>query len=89
MEYPSPIAIAAACVGSMTKLASMIGVSPPTVHEWKTAKRPIPVLRCMSIELATEGIVTRKDLRPDDWHKIWPELAAQPQNPATAPAQEA
>ena len=20
------------------------------------------------------GAVTRKDLRPDDWHEIWPEL---------------
>ncbi|MNF93491.1 hypothetical protein D3C84_761700 [compost metagenome] len=28
------------------------------------------------IEHATGGAVTRKDLRPDDWAKIWPELAA-------------
>lgn len=29
---------------------------------------------CVSIEQATDGAVTRKDLRPDDWQKIWPEL---------------
>lgn len=26
------------------------------------------------IERATSGLVTRKDLRPDDWHLVWPEL---------------
>jgi len=29
---------------------------------------------CVSIERATDGAVTRRDLRPDDWHLIWPEL---------------
>jgi DNA-binding transcriptional regulator YdaS (Cro superfamily) len=27
------------------------------------------------IERATLGEVSRRDLRPDDWHEIWPELA--------------
>jgi DNA-binding transcriptional regulator YdaS (Cro superfamily) len=30
---------------------------------------------CVAIEAATDGQVTRRDLRPDDWHDIWPELA--------------
>ena len=29
-----------------------------------------------AVERATEGKVTRKDLRPVDWSLIWPELAA-------------
>lgn len=29
---------------------------------------------CVVIELATEGAVSRRDLRPGDWHRIWPEL---------------
>jgi DNA-binding transcriptional regulator YdaS (Cro superfamily) len=29
-----------------------------------------------AVERETSGIVTRKDLRPDDWPLIWPELAA-------------
>lgn len=29
-----------------------------------------------SIELATSGAVTRQELRPDDWSRIWPELSA-------------
>lgn len=31
--------------------------------------------RCAAIEAATHGEVTRRDLRPDDWEQIWPELA--------------
>ena len=29
------------------------------------------------LESATEGQVTRKQLRPEDWTVIWPELAAR------------
>lgn len=32
---------------------------------------------CVAIERATNGQVTRKDLRPDDWRLIWPELVDQ------------
>jgi DNA-binding transcriptional regulator YdaS (Cro superfamily) len=28
----------------------------------------------VQIERATAGAVTRRDLRPDDWGDIWPEL---------------
>lgn len=27
-------------------------------------------------ESATSGLVTRRDLRPEDWRQIWPELTA-------------
>jgi len=30
---------------------------------------------CVAIEQCTRKIVTRQELRPDDWHLIWPELA--------------
>ncbi|BBE09645.1 Uncharacterized protein MCB1EB_1484 [Mycoavidus cysteinexigens] len=33
---------------------------------------------CASIERATNGKITRRDLRPDDWMLIWPELTNQP-----------
>lgn len=29
----------------------------------------------VAIERSTKGKVTRRDLRPDDWHLIWPELS--------------
>jgi DNA-binding transcriptional regulator YdaS (Cro superfamily) len=30
---------------------------------------------CVAIEQRTGRIVTRQELRPADWHLIWPELA--------------
>ncbi|WP_080405934.1 YdaS family helix-turn-helix protein [Burkholderia ubonensis] len=32
---------------------------------------------CVAIERASQGVVNRRDLRPKDWHLIWPELAQQ------------
>lgn len=29
---------------------------------------------CAGLEIVTGGAVTRQELRPDDWHRIWPEL---------------
>lgn len=39
--------------------------------------RPLDEKVCVAIEQHTKKIVTRQDLRPDDWHLIWPELAEQ------------
>jgi hypothetical protein len=36
-------------------------------------RKPSPEY-CVAIERATEGKVSRRDLRPDDWAAIWPEL---------------
>ncbi len=30
---------------------------------------------CVAIERESDGAVTRRDLRQDDWRDIWPELA--------------
>ncbi|MCI1676607.1 MAG: Cro/Cl family transcriptional regulator [Ewingella americana] len=30
---------------------------------------------CVLIESASQGVVSRKNLHPTDWQKIWPELA--------------
>ena len=56
-------------------LAAKLGVPPALVSQWRTGARPVPIDRCPAIERATNGAVTRRDLRPDDWHLIWPELA--------------
>lgn len=34
------------------------------------------IFRVSGIERLTGGQVTRRDLRPEDWARIWPELAA-------------
>lgn len=69
--------------GRSLRLANTLGVTPPVVSDWCTGKKQVPVERCVAIERATEGAVTRRDLRPDDWQAIWPELA-EPRAPAPA-----
>ena len=78
MEQNPSICRAIEIAGGLGCLAVLLGVKSPSVHEWKTGKRSIPIERCVQIERATNGAVTRKDLRPDDWADIWPELAQVP-----------
>jgi len=61
--------------GGLSAMSKILGLASPTVHQWITGRRPVPIERCVAIEVATGGAVTRQDLRPDDWWKIWPELA--------------
>jgi len=72
----NPIQAAIQKMGSASALARAINVTPQAVCFWRDGRRKIPADRCAAIELATDGAVTRRDLRPDDWHLIWPELAA-------------
>jgi DNA-binding transcriptional regulator YdaS (Cro superfamily) len=69
-----PIRDASAFVGSASELARRLDVPAMTVSQWATGKRPVPIIRCVEIEELTGGVVTRKQLRPDDWWQIWPDL---------------
>lgn len=56
-------AFAAACgttIGYLRKVAS--------------TNQNLGAITCVAVEKASGGEVTRKDLRPDDWAQIWPEL---------------
>lgn len=64
--------------GAMKQLASDIEAHAPDVSRWASKKRPVPEKAATAIERVTAGAVTRRDLRPHDWHLIWPELAEQP-----------
>ncbi|EKD96592.1 MAG: hypothetical protein ACD_23C01388G0002 [uncultured bacterium] len=87
MNYQQAIHLACDLLGSQADLARAIDVAPAIVHQWRSGSRPVPVQHCNAIERATSGAVTRRDLRPDDWHLIWPELASEPSAPSsTAPA---
>ena len=68
--------------GGRANLSNVLGVSLGALGNWKI--RGVPIERCYAVERATNGAVTRKDLRPDDWHEIWPELATT--NQTTEPA---
>lgn len=60
--------------GGASKLAEGIGVSASFLSQMAAGSSAISPARCVLIERATEGVVSRKDLRPNDWRDIWPEL---------------
>lgn len=70
---------------SISELRQRIGASSDAqIRQWQHGyanRKPGPVY-CHRIEVATEGAVTRRDLRPDDWRAIWPELG-EPHGAAT------
>lgn len=79
---------AIAAAGGVGKLAHAVGVVQGAVSNWKARGGLVPAEHCAAVEQAAGGIVTRRELRPDDWHRIWPELASAPNQP-TQPTQAA
>ena len=69
-------------MGSAGKLAAAIGVGQSAISNWRARGTTPDALHCAAIERATAGAVTRRDLRPDDWHLIWPELTDSEPKPA-------
>jgi DNA-binding transcriptional regulator YdaS (Cro superfamily) len=51
-----------------TKLGHLVNVS----YGYREASPKL----CVALERESRGAVTRRDLRPDDWRGIWPELQA-------------
>lgn len=75
--------------GRQAALAADTGLPTAFVNQMARGVRPVPVIRCATIERATHGLVTRQELRPDDWHLIWPELVDKDQQPAAGALVEA
>lgn len=46
------------------RIAELVGVTPGRVSHW-ICGNPVPAKHCVAIEQATEGRVTRYDLRQD------------------------
>lgn len=61
-----------------TVFARAIKVSPSLLHQWLRGIRPIAIQHGAAIERASGGAVTRKELFPDTWADIWPELKSSP-----------
>lgn len=62
--------------GRATTLAKRLDISPSYLSQMASGLTPISPERCVAIWQETGGLVTRQEMRPDDWHKIWPELIA-------------
>lgn len=61
--------------GRRIELARALNVPQSFVTKLASGERPIPINHMAAIEVFTEGEVTRRDMRPDDFARIWPELA--------------
>ena len=73
-------------LGGTNEVARLADVRAPSVSGWRTAQR-IPDDRLIRLALIAErrGVATRKELFPDDWQDIWPELGrARPAPRSTA-----
>jgi DNA-binding transcriptional regulator YdaS (Cro superfamily) len=72
---------------TVAQLRERIGVkSDAQIKQWQYGwadRQPGPQY-CVAIEDATKGRVRRWDLRPDDWHLIWPELKRKKDAPKIA-----
>ncbi|MBL0720209.1 helix-turn-helix domain-containing protein [Piscinibacter sp. Jin2] len=66
--------------GGPAKVAKICGVSAPSCVQWR--RDGVPIKRAVQIEQGTGRQVMRWDLRPLDWHEIWPELIGLPGAPA-------
>ncbi|MFC5475809.1 transcriptional regulator [Paraherbaspirillum soli] len=60
--------------GRMSRLCREIDAHASDVSRWASGKRPIPLGFGPKIEKATEGQVTRREMFPENWHEVWPEL---------------
>lgn len=67
-KHPAPLQKAVALCGSQAELARRAGVQQPSINKALTAKR-ISAELAVKVEKATNGAVTRWELRPDLWPK--------------------
>jgi DNA-binding transcriptional regulator YdaS (Cro superfamily) len=81
------IALAIEEAGGPSKVAELLGVSAQAVCFWRDGKRQFPVEHCAALDRITS--VRRWDMRPDDWHRIWPELVGTKGAPPVRVAEHA
>lgn len=61
----NPLQKAIVIVGSQAKLARILNVKQPYIWNWLHRDKNIPAEYILKIEKATNGLVTRYELRPD------------------------
>lgn len=76
--------------GLCANVAGRLGIAPAYLSQIASGTRTAHPALAREIEAAcAAGAVRRWDLRPDDWHRIWPELIGAegaPQVPLSEPA---
>ena len=78
----TPIEKAIDLAGGPSAVARLLGVTAQAACFWRDGLRAFPSDHGATLEQATGGRVTRRELFPDSWQRIWPELAAEEQRDA-------
>ena len=72
-------------LGGTFAVAALLCIRPPSVSGWRDGRSVLAIPDDKLIRLApaaeARGIASRRDLRPDDWQQIWPELAQDATQP--------
>lgn len=61
--------------GRSAGLSAYLKVPPSFVSKMLSGEKPVPIAHGAAIEVFTGGAVTRREMFPDDWARVWPELA--------------
>jgi hypothetical protein len=63
-------------LGGCTRVSKMVNVSVPAVSMWQNGDIPYDklVILAATLEKESHGLVTRKNLFPNNYKLIWPEL---------------
>lgn len=77
MEANHSALLRAACPhnGDQAEAARRCGISPAFFNQMINGRRSVPVPKAAAIERVLG--VSRRDLFPDRWQEIWPELATE------------
>lgn len=62
-------------LGGTTEVAKALGIKPPSVSGWKLSRIPDDKLIRLAVIAESRGIASRKELFPDTWQQLWPELS--------------
>jgi len=58
------------------QFAAQLGTSTGYLRKAASINSYLSPALCVQIERLTGGQLSRRDLRPEDWHAIWPELSS-------------
>jgi DNA-binding transcriptional regulator YdaS (Cro superfamily) len=74
--------------GLTAEIAKALGIAPAYLSQMANGTRPVPAAVAPALERELSFEVRRWDLRPKDWHLIWPELIGADGAPEPAPAEQ-
>ena len=66
-------------LGGNSVVADMLGIRQPSVCNWRLRGIPDQRLMILAPQLEHIGLISRKELFPDNWQILWPELRKKPE----------